>query len=374
MKKKMILISLTIFILIQFMLHTNIAINAVMEGIKLWFYNVLPSLFPFMIFSSILFQLDTAYFLQRFFNGFMIKFFNVSGSGTLPTFMGYISGYPLGSKLVCDLKKEGYITLKEGYKLLALSSATGPAFIIGIVSLQMFGNKFIIPILLLANYLGAIANELFLKRVYKEKISLNKLIKKPYKNFSNILNDAIMTSITSSLKICGYIVFFNLIIRYLDSFGLFSSMTNTISSLISITHISEQLIKGTLYGFFEITLGIYTISQCNDPLILKVALTSLLIAWSGFSIHLQTNSFLMETDLRFSKYLFGKLTQGIFSLLISIAAFLIIKPPVLAVFRDHTMFKFVQSYYLYSYCFIIIVIITYIILKILMNQGIIKRL
>lgn len=373
MKKKLILITLTIIVLIIFMLNTNIAMNAVIEGIKLWFYNVLPSLFPFMVFSSILFQLDTAYFLQRIFNKIMIKVFNVSGSGTLPLFMGYISGYPLGSKLICDLRKESYITKKEGYKLLSLCSTTGPAFIIGIVSLQMFGNSFIIPVLLLANYLGAILNAILLKRFYKEDLSENKLLKRNSKNISLILNDSIVSSIQTVLKICGYIVIFNVFIRYLDAMGIFDFISNRFSNIMDFTHISNLLIEGTLYGFFEITLGIYTISQCTDPLIIRVALTSLLIAWSGFSIHLQTNSFLVETDISFSKYMFGKITQGIISMVISIIAFIIIKPPVISVFNGNAIINTPYYKYVYGYFFIILALFIYTLLKIMNNRHIKKK-
>lgn len=363
MKKKIALIIITIIFLIQFMLNTNIAINAVMEGIRLWFYNVMPSLFPFMIFSSILLQLDASYYLQRIFNKLMNRIFNVSGRGTLPLFMGFISGYPLGGKLVGDLRKEDSITAKESYKLLALCSTTGPAFIIGIVSLQMFNNTFIVPILLLANYLGAILNGIFIKRFYKEELFHNNTYEIKNKDFSHILNDAIMSSITSSLKICGYIVFFNLIIKYIDGFGVFDIISNMINSIISLPTISHQLIEGTLYGFFEITLGIYTVSQCSDPLIVKVALTSLLIAWSGFSIHLQTNSFLVDTDIKFTKYLLSKFSQSIISLGVSIIAFIIIKPPVLPVFNNNIILNSIHTYWIYGYLILLVSVVIYICTK-----------
>src|SRR5699024_2742160 len=127
--KNNILIIVTTFMLILLIGNPKLAISSVTDGLNLWFYNVLPSLFPYMVFSSILFQLNAAYLLQRLFNKAMYKVFNISGSGMLPAIMGYLSGFPLGAKLVCDLRKEKMITQKEGYKLLGMCSTTGPAFI-----------------------------------------------------------------------------------------------------------------------------------------------------------------------------------------------------------------------------------------------------
>ena len=180
----------TIVMISLLIVNPTIAIQSVLDGIKLWYYNVMPSLFPFMIFSSILFQLDITYYLQRIFNKLTYRAFNVSGGGMLPIAIGYISGYPLGGKLVCDLRKNEFISLKESYKLLAMCSTTGPAFIIGVVSIQMFDNIAIVPVLLISNYLGSILNIILVKTFFKETIMTNVYKRLKVKSFSHILNES----------------------------------------------------------------------------------------------------------------------------------------------------------------------------------------
>lgn len=365
--KNTLFIIIIVIILSQSILNPKLAINSVMEGLNLWFYNVMPSLLPFMIFSNILFKMNIAYYLKKLFNRIMNKIMNVSGSGILPLFMGYISGYPLGSKLVCDLRKEKYISLKESYKLLALCCTTGPAFIISIVSLQMFNNMAVAPILIISNYLGAILNALILKKFYKEKISSTYSIYQDDLSITKILNDAITNSIDSIIKIGGYIIFFKIIINYLDNMYIIDNISGVLFNYFNVFDASYDCIKGAFYGIFEITIGINAISQCNDPLIVKLAITSFLIAWSGFSIHMQTNSFILDTDICFYKYMIGKISQSFLSLFICVIAYKIIYPTTVSVYMAINNLKTwkIYDYVSIYYCSLIFLIISTILLWII---------
>lgn len=353
-----ILLFATVFMLGNLVVDPQLAISSVIGGIELWFYSVMPSLLPYMIFSSMLFQLNVAYIFQRFFNKPMDKIFNVSGSGILPIIMGYISGYPLGAKLIADLRKERVTSLEESYKLLAMCSSTGPAFIIGIIATQMFDNAAIIPVLLIANYLGSILNAFFLKKFYKEDISLSTYKKCQPKNISNIINTAIVDSIQNVIKICGYMVFFNLVIHYLDARDILDIFTDFFYKHLNVFHFSPELVKGLFYGLFEITLGINGISKCSDPLITKVAVTALVTAWSGFSIHMQTNSFLVETDIKYSRFLLGKITQSVLSTIIAIISYKLLYPTTLSVYNSLHIGRAFEHFNYPAYYFQSIIVLT----------------
>ncbi len=353
-----ILLFAILFMLGNLVIDPELAISSVIGGIELWFYNVMPSLFPYMIFSSMLFQLNIAYFFQRFFNKPMDKIFNVSGSGILPIIMGYISGYPLGAKLVADLRKENVTSLDESYKLLAMCSSTGPAFVIGIIATQMFDNTAIIPVLLIANYLGSILNPFLLKGLYKEDISVNTFKRFKTTNFSNIINSAIVDSMQNVVKICGYMVFFNIVIHYLDARDILDIFTDFFYKYLNFFHFSPELVKGLFYGVFEITLGIDVISKCSDSLIIKVAVTALITAWSGFSIHMQSNSFLVETDIKYTRFLLGKVTQSILSTIIAVISYKLLYPTALSVYNSFHVGKAFERFNYPSYYFQSIVLLS----------------
>ena len=61
------------------------------------------------------------------------KLFNVPGQGAIALIMGIISGYPVGAKIVCDLKKRNICTKEEAERLLAFTNNSGPLFILGTV-------------------------------------------------------------------------------------------------------------------------------------------------------------------------------------------------------------------------------------------------
>lgn len=51
----------------------------------------------------------------------MRPLFNVPGEGSYPLIMGIVSGYPVGAKIVCDLRNKNILTKPEAERLLAFN-------------------------------------------------------------------------------------------------------------------------------------------------------------------------------------------------------------------------------------------------------------
>ena len=62
------------------------------------------------------------------------------GPGAFPFIMSVLSGYPMGAKVVGDLKRSGEITLREAKRLMSFCSTSGPAFMAGAVGAGMLGS------------------------------------------------------------------------------------------------------------------------------------------------------------------------------------------------------------------------------------------
>ena len=56
--------------------------------------------------------------------------------GSFPFIMGIISGYPVGAKIVCNMRSEGKLSKVEAERLLSFTNNSGPLFIIGTVVLH----------------------------------------------------------------------------------------------------------------------------------------------------------------------------------------------------------------------------------------------
>ena len=52
--------------------------------------------------------------------------FNVPGEGIFALLMGIISGYPVGAKIVANLKREGICNSIECERLIAFTNNSGP--------------------------------------------------------------------------------------------------------------------------------------------------------------------------------------------------------------------------------------------------------
>ena len=68
----------------------------------------------------------------------MRPLFNVPGEDSYPLIMGIVSGYPVGAKIVCDLRNKNILTKPEAERLLAFNNNSGPLFILGTIGIGLF--------------------------------------------------------------------------------------------------------------------------------------------------------------------------------------------------------------------------------------------
>ena len=71
--------------------------------------------------------------LGKYFNKFIKPIFNVPGESLIAIILGIISGYPIGAKVVCNLKKDKIISKTEAERLISFTNNSGPLFILGTV-------------------------------------------------------------------------------------------------------------------------------------------------------------------------------------------------------------------------------------------------
>ena len=114
---------------------------AAKNGLFLWALFVVPSLLPFFIATELLSYTNIVPILGKLLNKFMRPVFNVPGEGSFALIMGIISGYPVGAKIICNLKRQGICNNIECERLLSFTNNSGPLFIIGTVGVSLFSNS-----------------------------------------------------------------------------------------------------------------------------------------------------------------------------------------------------------------------------------------
>ncbi len=124
-----IFVLFTIFLVI----FSKSNLTAAKNGLKLWANNVVPSLLPFFIATNLLSHTNVIKYVSKACNKFMRPIFNVPGECAYAFILGLISGYPVGAKIVTDLKDNNFCTTEEAERMLCFTNNSGPLFIIGTV-------------------------------------------------------------------------------------------------------------------------------------------------------------------------------------------------------------------------------------------------
>ena len=245
--------------------------------------------------------------------------FNVPGIGAYALFMGIISGYPVGAKIVTDLRNNNLCTKEEGERLLTFTNNSGPLFIIGSVGISLF-NDSSIGFLLLFTHLLSCISVAFIFRFWKSStrnVSSTYNVSDNVVTFSNlgeVISKSILSAIKSIFLIGGFVVLFNVIISLFNNLMIFNILANIFLPIFNFIHVDTRFIIPILSGFIELTSGINSISLIHTPKLgISVIITAFLLGFAGISIFLQVWSISSKSDLSIKPYFLGKLLQGIFA-------------------------------------------------------------
>jgi len=291
------------------------------NAIILWETTLVPSLLPFFIATELLSNTNIFSYIGRFLDKIMQPLFKVPGIGSFPFILGIISGYPVGAKIVSDLRFKNELSKIEAERLLAFTNNSGPLFIISAVGISMFGD-IKIGILLLIIHLLASFSVGFLFRYYKSNEN-SKSINKKYNNKSipssklklnnlgEVLRNSIINSINNVLIIGGFILVASILLSILENMNLLNIFNDILKFIFEFFRIPSNLSKSITYGIIEITNGLNILSSTIiNNYTIKIIFASFLLGFGGLTILLQVLSFTSKTDISIKPYFYGKILHG----------------------------------------------------------------
>lgn len=337
LKRNIIPILFLLFtICLIFFSKSNIA--SVKNSLKIWVNNVIPSLLPFFMATELLNNTDIPKIIGNLFHKIMRPLFNVPGIGAYALFMGIISGYPVGAKIVTDFRNNNLCTKEEAERLITFTNNSGPLFILGTVGITLFYDTSIGLLLFFTHLLSSISVGIIF-RFWKINKGINesrnsyttdKIIS--FQSLGDILSKSIMSSIHSVVLIGGFIVLFGLILSVLEKTYLFHLVNLFFVPSFKILGINTEFIIPILTGLLELTNGVVAVSSViNRNLAVNIIICAFLLGFGGVSIMLQVLSIISKSDISIKPYIIGKLLQGF---LAGFYTFLII--------QHFTYFKYLQ--------------------------------
>ena len=311
--KSLLLISAVAGLNILIIIHPQVALDAARQGLFLWFNSVLPGILPFVIGANVLATLGAVNLFGAVLSPVMRRVFRVGGGGGFALAMGLVSGYPIGAKIVCEMRSKGELGKVEAQRLLGFANNGGPLFILGAVAAGMFGSAVFGYLLLVTHYAGAVSVGL-LMRLYgrgKPEGSQSPLIlaKKPKEPFGQILGQAVKNAMETMLLVGGFIVLFSVVSALLSQAGL-------LAFLGAFIPFGNDYTPALLSGLVEMTGGLGQLSQWGISGGVG-ALAGFLLGFGGLSIMFQSLNFVGKTDLNAGLYMICKLAHGGISALLT---------------------------------------------------------
>jgi len=317
-KLKSLILPFGICIFILFLLlFSKSNLTAAKSGILLWANSVLPSLLPFFIATELLGYTNIVPLCGRLLNNLMRPIFNVPGEGAFALLMGIISGYPVGAKIVSNLKEQNLVTPIEAERLIAFTNNSGPLFIVGTVGVGLFYSSSL-GLLLFITHILACLTVGFLFRWWgksKEKYYRNNSYNidsstLSFCNLGEVLSKSIVSSINTVLMIGGFVVLFSIIISMLKT----SNILSTLANLFEFIGVPSYFTTSLISGFIEVTNGISFISHLSVCSIrFQLTLCAFVLGFGGFSVLLQVLSITSKAQISIKPYFYGKLLQACFA-------------------------------------------------------------
>lgn len=278
------------------------------EGLYQWAAKMVPTLFPFMMISSIMVYSGADLELGNMLSRVLKKIYRYSSYGLYAIFMGFFCGFPMGAKVVSDLYDKERISRSEADTLLAFCNNIGPAYFMGIIMpiLRECGYHNTLPFVFGMYGIPAIYG-IVIGRLHSAPSAGAQWIKPsaPHSSLASALKRSCMDNTQALIILGGYITFTNAFRIFLDLIPISANNKNLLSSFL-------EIIGGVQ--------AIYTTTLLPEQ---KVFWIMTALCFGGVSCIMQTSSFLEKSGLSLSHYLKHKVVT---TLICAVYYFVITRP------------------------------------------------
>lgn len=320
-----------LFLLLAMLIWPEQTYRGAQHGLELWATVLVPSLLPFFIISEILFKIGVVQVFGVLLEPIMRPLFNLPGAASFVVAMGFTSGFPMGAVLTKRLCAEKQCTISEGERLVAFTNNASPLFILVAVAVGMFHHPFLGVILAISHYLSNIIIGIMLSlrspRPTPQRKDPSPLgqrcrrtLMEAQKNCppcGQLMSDAVKTGINNICLIGGFVVIFAIIVNLLKTTSLLTICAYPCKLLLYVTGLAGELATALATGFWEMTLGLNSVSLAGVTIQDQAIIASMLLGWSGLSIQAQVTGVLAGSGISPRLYYLSRILQGILAGLIT---------------------------------------------------------
>ena len=309
--KKFLLFLFTFLIILTFIaLTVNPAkYSAVcLSGLNVYATTVLPALLPFIFLTLLLSNVINSKVLAKVFNPVCKFLYRENGLLGYIQIMSFVSGYPIGAKLLSEFARKNAISKSNAEKISVCTSTSGPAFVIASVGAITLNDRFAGIILFMCHILSAVFNGIIFRK-YAVYQPIPPLFTSNEKQ-KNLFYECAFSCFTACLTVGVFVAFFFVFSQVLQDTKLLFPFEFLFSLLFKDTKKATAFVAGLI----ECTKGCVMMASTKG--LLKLPLICAIISFGGISVIVQSVAFLKQANLSVKPFILGKLIQTITSFII----------------------------------------------------------
>ncbi len=295
---------ITFFFLALLLRNSEIAVRYISDGLSLCAKTLIPSLFPFLVISELLVSGGAIRPLENLLARPFRSFLGISGESGCALLLGFLCGFPLGTKTAASLYRQGRISLEELQHLIIFCNVPSLAFLVFAVGDSLLGSRSLgvelyVITLLSSLLIGVLSNRLFQKSTPRSAPPCSSSVSEPRSPLT-VFTEAVGNSATAMIRICAFVLFF-------------SALVGVLERILTPVSLSQET-TALIFGIFELTGGVARAAACAP--VVAPYLCAALAGWSGLSVHFQIMSLCDGIPLSFSSYFLAKLGHGALNVLL----------------------------------------------------------
>ena len=301
---------ISIAVIFIILIYSKVISIHIKNGLNICLDILIPSMFIFLVISDFCQKTGVLNLILQPFSYICGKLFKLDYSLGSTLLFSLICGYPAGIHLISSLVLKNKIDKKTATRMLYFCVNSGPAFLIGGISIPIFNN--ILPgiILFISQVITFFIIGTLCSIGAKQK-KANLINIEPQKINAFVLS--VKNAVHSMIIICSFTLFFSGVIGVIMELNIFNIKTNKyLSSLFT--------------GLIEVTNGIMYCKQISG--LEMFFILSVITSFGGICVHFQLKSIASTANIPFGKFYLWRILYCFISTNISCYLFTKIKIPV----------------------------------------------
>ena len=274
-------LTLIFIIMMLLMCYPSVASAGVKNGVEICLNMLIPSLFPFMFFSSIISNTVPFNFKSKGIRRLTRFVFGLPGESLPIIIMSLIGGFPVGAYLVKDAYEDGRLSSREGKRMLLFCVNPGLAFSFSMLGNTLFSSSRIGLIIFAVSVISSVFLGI-LARFFEEgeDYQKNRAGTSEHIHISKIAADTMNNCIRSMVTVCVWVIIFSCISSLVEALPLAKGTSDFLNMISEVTN--GSIVAKNDYSF---------------PVLCGV------VGFGGFCIHMQIMPALTKLKLKY-KYFF----------------------------------------------------------------------